>query len=59
MGIRDLHLLTLHATAVAQCAVCPTLFGYNVPIFACVSSFECFSAIHMALFISESSKHGP
>ena len=27
MGIRDLHPLTLHATAVAQCGVCPMLFG--------------------------------
>ena len=27
MGIRDLHPLTLHATAVAECAVCPRLFG--------------------------------
>ena len=31
-GIGDLHLLMLHATAVAQCIVCPTLFGCkNVP----------------------------
>ena len=57
-GIGDLHLLILHATAVAQCLVCPTLFGCkNVPTFASVCSFDCFSAIHMTVFDAETSQH--